>query len=155
MARAPFQVLTFPYRLEENGRPLYAVFKRADNGCWQGIAGGGEDAETPLAAAKRECEEEAGIVEADENWLPLDSRSSIPVVHFKESAAWGEKLYVIPEFAFGVKLSASTIRPAACHQEWCWASYTDAARLLTYDSNKTALWELNQRVLGLGPREVL
>jgi ADP-ribose pyrophosphatase YjhB (NUDIX family) len=38
---------------------LYAVFKRTDGGCWQGIAGGGEKGETPLQAAQREALEEA------------------------------------------------------------------------------------------------
>jgi len=153
MARAPFQVLVFPFRPEVSGRLLYAVFQRADDGRWQGIAGGGEDTETPLEAARRECLEEAGIVEGNDHWLPLDSRASIPAVHFKESAAWGEQVYVIPEYAFGVMLSSSVIQPANCHRVYQWVSYTEAIQLLTYDSNRTALWELNQKLLGKGPRE--
>ena len=60
MTRAPFQVLIYPYRrIHEDGFE-YAVFKRADEGFWQGISGGGEDGESPLEAARREAFEEAG-----------------------------------------------------------------------------------------------
>ena len=51
--RAPFQILAIPYRIVD-GTPMYCVFHRADHDQWQFIAGGGEDNETPLAAAKRE-----------------------------------------------------------------------------------------------------
>jgi dihydroneopterin triphosphate diphosphatase len=54
MARAPFQVLVFPYRALDDGDFEFAVFSRAAYRCWQGIAGGGEGEETPLQAAKRE-----------------------------------------------------------------------------------------------------
>ena len=48
--RAPFQILAIPYRIVD-GTPMYCVFHRADHDQWQFIAGGGEDNETPLAAA--------------------------------------------------------------------------------------------------------
>ena len=51
--RAAFQILAIPYRIID-GTPRYCVFHRADHDKWQFIAGGGEDAETPLEAAKRE-----------------------------------------------------------------------------------------------------
>ena len=43
MARAPFQILVYPYRKFENGQIEYALMKRSDEGYWQAIAGGGED----------------------------------------------------------------------------------------------------------------
>src|SRR5215216_3724181 len=61
MARAPFQVLVLPFRIVDTSTFEYALFKRSDEPYWQGIAGGGEDAETPLAAARREAFEEAQI----------------------------------------------------------------------------------------------
>jgi dATP pyrophosphohydrolase len=61
MARAPFQVLVYPYLKAGAGRFEYALLKRSDAGYWQAIAGGGEDDETPLEAARREAYEEAGI----------------------------------------------------------------------------------------------
>ncbi|MDX9955097.1 MAG: NUDIX domain-containing protein, partial [Anaerolineae bacterium] len=61
MARAPFQVLVYPYRRKLDGQIEIALLKRADAGYWQGIAGGGEDPESPLEAARRETYEESGI----------------------------------------------------------------------------------------------
>jgi dATP pyrophosphohydrolase len=61
MGRAAFQVLVFPYRLAADGSLMYALFRRADASYWQGVAGGGEEGESPLEAARREAAEEAGI----------------------------------------------------------------------------------------------
>ncbi len=79
MGRAPFQVLILPYH--HIGKDVdYAVFRRIEStgGYWQGIAGGGEEGETPLEAAKREAQEEAGII-GESVYLTLDSVSKIPV----------------------------------------------------------------------------
>jgi dATP pyrophosphohydrolase len=54
--RALFQILAIPYR-RFNGIPEFCVFHRADFDQWQFIAGGGEDNESPLQAAKREISE--------------------------------------------------------------------------------------------------
>ena len=55
MSRAPFQVLALPYRITSDSVILYALFKRepSTGSYWQGIAGGGENSESPLEAAKR------------------------------------------------------------------------------------------------------
>lgn len=42
MARAPFQVLVIPHRIHMHNQLEFALLKRADEGFWQGIAGGGE-----------------------------------------------------------------------------------------------------------------
>jgi dihydroneopterin triphosphate diphosphatase len=34
----PFQVIVFPFRVTAAG-PEYAILRRADDGCWQGVAG--------------------------------------------------------------------------------------------------------------------
>ncbi len=79
--RAPFQILAIPYRIVD-GTPMYCVFHRADHDQWQFIAGGGEDNETPLAAAKRETFEEGGVHSTQ--WLGLKSLSYIPVTIISE-----------------------------------------------------------------------
>lgn len=38
------------------------------------------------------------------------------------------------------------------HPEYRWIGYDDARRLLGYDGDRTALWELHQRLRGHGPR---
>ena len=72
MPRAPFQVLVFPYRKNLQNQFEFALLLRADEGFWQGIAGGGEDDETPLEAARRETFEETGI-KPTSTFLQLDT----------------------------------------------------------------------------------
>ena len=151
MARAPFQVLVYPYHRSRLGRWEYALFKRSDAGFWQGIAGGGEDGETPHQAAKREAYEEAGIP-ANSTFLPLDTVASVPVTAFKDSSLWGEDVYVIPQYGFGVLVEESPIVLSHEHIEFAWLPYKEAHHLVQYDGNKTALWELDTRLRGQGPR---
>lgn len=151
MTRAPFQVLVYPYRHTPGGQLEVAVLKRADAGFWQGIAGGGEDTETPLEAAIRETFEESGIPTTSE-FIQLDTIESIPVTEFRDSALWGEDTYVIPQYSFGVKAENATIVLSREHTEVVWVSTAEALTLIKYDGNKTALWELHQRLKGKGPR---
>ena len=58
--RVPFQILAIPYKFE-NGIPIYCFFHRSDYDQWQFIAGGGEDEEIPMEAAKIEISEESCI----------------------------------------------------------------------------------------------
>ena len=103
MGRAPFQVLVIPYR--HSGRDFeYCAFHviEAEGGFWQFVAGGGKGDETPLAAARRESLEEAGIPSGT-TFLELQSKAS---------------------------------------------------HLLKWDSNKNALWELDQRLRGIKPAQM-
>lgn len=151
MARAPFQVLVFPYRKNMNDQLEFALLLRADEGFWQGIAGGGEDEETPLESASRETLEEIGF-EPAADFLQLDTVVSVPVTVFKDSPVWGEDIYVVPQYCFGVEVSNFEIKISYEHSAFHWFTYDQAIQLLKFDGNKTALWELNQRLLGRGPR---
>lgn len=124
MHRAPFQVLVQPYRRTDAGEFEYAVFQRADEGFWQGIAGGGEDDETPLQAARRESLEEA-CIPANCAFIPLQTMCMVPVTSF--SVVWpplpsGEERYVIPEYAFGVDAAGCEIVISSEHRAWAWLS---------------------------------
>jgi dATP pyrophosphohydrolase len=152
MVRAPFQILVLPYRKTGNGGFEFAVFCRSDEPYWQGIAGGGEDDETPLDAAKRESFEEAGI-SPDAPYLPLDTTASISVRWFRDSHLWGEDRFVIPEHAFGVDCGNRQLVRSHEHSAVHWLRFAAAYDLFRYDSNRTALWELHQRIRGLGPRD--
>lgn len=148
MTRAPFQVLVFPFRLSADGGWEFAVFRRSGEGWWQGISGGGENNETPLKAAHRECGEEAGIP-ASSRFVPLDTTASIKVTWFSGSQHWGDR-YVIPEYAFGVACTADTAFMLSDeHDEYRWLPYAEAESLVRFDSNRTALWELDLRLRGL------
>ena len=151
MARAPFNVLAFPYRKAKDGEFEYALLKRAEGGFWQGVSGGGEDDETPLAAARRETWEETGI-SRDSSFLRLDTVISVPVTAYRDSHLWGEDVYVIPQHCFGVLVEDSGLALSHEHTAYRWLKYEEAHRILKYDGNKTALWELDRRLRGQGPR---
>jgi len=74
---------------------------------------------------------------------------------FRESALWGDALYVIPEYSFGVDCTGQHIVLSDEHLELQWLPFSEARERLTYDSNRTALWELNQKIRGLGPRDIM
>ena len=144
MARAPFQVLILPFC--RTGRNIeYAIFRRSDAGYWQGIAGGGEDEETPLEAARREAGEEAGI-SADSHFLVLDAVSKVPVEEVVGTLLWGEDVLVIPEYCFGVEVTSKRLALSHEHAGYRWVRYDTAIEMLHWVSNKTALSELNHRV---------
>ena len=141
--RAPFQILAIPYRVRD-GQPQFCVLHRSDFDQWQFIAGGGEDDETPLEAAKREIFEEGGVTVSE--ILPLDSICSIPTEIFpkRREYGWREDLYVIPEYAFA--FACDDLVLSREHTECVWLSYEDARSRLHWDSNKTALYELRCRL---------
>ena len=149
--RAPFQILAIPYRIVD-GTPMYCVFHRADHDQWQFIAGGGEDNETPLAAAKRETFEEGGVHSTQ--WLGLKSLSYIPVAIISEMRRkhWDSSTYVIPEYTFGFECQ-DDVRLSPEHTDCVWLTYDEANQKLKWDSNRTALYELNCRLKKANEKE--
>jgi dATP pyrophosphohydrolase len=137
--------------MTEAGEIEYALLKRSDEGYWQAIAGGGEDEETPLEAARREANEEAGIPQTAE-FLQLDTVEPVPVTEFSDSHLWGDNTYVIPQYCFGVSAQQVEIALSREHTDYAWLAYAAAYELVRYDGNRTALWELDKRLKGKGPR---
>jgi len=146
MARAKFQVLVIPYVIQDE-QIKYCMFLRADMGIWQFVAGGGEDDETPIEAAKREANEEANIAYTN-SFDMLDTCCSIPTEGFNEADRhrWGEDCFVIPEYSFAVNVNGADIKLSHEHIKYEWLDYKSARELLKFDSNKTALSELNTRI---------
>jgi len=146
LARAPFQILVFPFRKKSEGGYEFAVFRRADTGYWQAIAGGGEDEETPREAARREAWEEAEIPPSFV-FSQLQSVDSVPRNVFDGSNDhWPEELYVIPQYTFAVNCDGHAIQLSAEHTEFKWGSFEEVEACLYWSSNKVALWELNERL---------
>ena len=146
MGRAKYQVLILPYIIKDN-KPLFCIFKRSDMGIWQFIAGGGEDEDkSPLSSAKREAFEEAGIYE-NEKYTALETRCSVSTECFEKSRLlWGDDCLVIPEYTFAVELSSEAIKLSSEHTKYSWVDYETAIQKLKYDSNKVALWELDNKI---------
>lgn len=139
----PFNVLVLPYRRQAAGIE-YAVFYRPCPEMWQFIAGGGEDDENPEAAARREAAEEGGI-KGNLPWMSLDSCASVPRTAFP-FATWPDTVFVIPEYCFAVDVRHTEIQLSEEHSAFAWLSYNAARNCLTWDSNKVALWELQERL---------
>ena len=142
--RAPFQILAIPYRLKP--KLEFCVLHRSDIDQYQFVAGGGEDDEKPIEAAAREIYEETSIKAV--NILPLTSQAYIPanVISKKHIDLWPPETIVIPEYAFGYECD-SEITLSGEHTGLEWMKYDDALSKLTWDSNKTALYELNCRLI--------
>jgi len=144
--RAPFNVLVIPFRKSANGNYEFAVFKRADEGYWQFIAGGGEDDESPAEAAVRESNEEA-CIPSGTSFYSLKSVSSVPVIFFLAAKEiWPRDLYVIPNYSFAADCRNLDIIISHEHTEFKWAGYDECYEFLNWDNNKVALWELNERL---------
>ena len=152
MPRAPFNAFTFLYRKSKDGEFEYALLKRADCGVWHGASGGGEEGETPIEAAKRETFEEAGIP-SDSDFTQLDTISYIPAVGFRDCELWGDDVYVIPQYYFAVLTETQDPVLSREHLEYKWVGFSEAHDMLHFQADKIALWELNQRVQGKGPRD--
>ncbi len=146
MARAPYNVLVLPYKIEKSN-VQFCIFKREDMNVWQFIAGGGEDDERPLDAAKRETFEEAGITLTQ--FISLTSMCHVAANQFSEKAQknWGDKIIVIPVYSFAVLCDSDTqILISDEHFEYKWCVYDEAAKLLHFDLDRIALYELNERI---------
>jgi len=125
--------------------PEFAVLTRSDAGWCQFVAGGGEDRESPEEAAARETKEEIGINAAGV-LLALDSTATVPKDCFAAAASWSPDIYVIPEHCFAVDVGDRVLTLSGEHTALQWVSYEEAAGLLKWDSNRNALWELNERL---------
>jgi len=68
-------------------------------------------------------------------------------VEFIRGFIWGEDVLVVPEYTFGVMVENKNISIKDEHKEYVWGTYEEVTKKLQFDSNKTALWELNYRLL--------
>jgi hypothetical protein len=58
---------------------------------------------------------------------------------------WGD-IVMIPEIAFGIEVPFRELKISDEHTEYLWLGYKEAVDKLKYDSNKSALWELDYRL---------
>lgn len=141
--RVPFQILAIPYRKKQEYQ--FCVFHRADIDQYQFVAGGGENDEQAIDAAIREIKEETNV--SAESVISLTSMAYIPanVIAECHRKHWSTDTYVIPEYSFGFECEAE-ICISDEHIGFEWLNYKNAMSKLTWDSNKTALYELNCRL---------
>ena len=138
--REPYQILSIPYRIV-NGIPLFCVFRRTDSNYWQFIAGGGENGETPIEAVKRETIEEIGVEPINIKQLTCIAYVPAEVIAESRRQHWNKNVYVIPEYSFAFQCDLEPVLSNE-HNEYKWLTYDEARKLLKWDSNKVAMYEI-------------
>lgn len=145
--RTPKQVLVIPYFIEDSILKL-CILKRADLDAWQWVAGGVENGESINDAAIRESSEELGICCQNHNLLKLETKCSIPKCYFNFQECNLDHIYTVTEYAFAIELKNSHgINISEEHSGHKLITYHQLKDLKTWDSNRTAAWELRQRLL--------
>ena len=83
-----------------------------------------------------------------DKWVELKSLAYIPatVISEKHRRHWGKDIYVIPEYTFGFECRKD-IELSYEHTECVWLTYEETTNKLKWDSNRTALFELNCRLM--------
>lgn len=138
--REPYQILSIPYRIV-NGIPLFCVFRRSDSNYWQFIAGGGENGETPIEAVKRETIEEIGVEPINIKQLTCIAYVPAEVIAESRRQHWNKNVYVIPEYSFAFQCDLEPVLSNE-HNEYKWVTYDEGRKLLKWDSNKVAMYEI-------------
>lgn len=148
MSRQPVNVHVQLYRKNNKGEYEYAIFQRADNPLWwQGVSGGLEEGESPEEAALRESFEEAGTLK-DSTIYPLETVSYLPKNLFSSLDLWSEDIIVLPMYFFALPVDIDFIISLSNeHTAVRWLEYYEAEALTYFHDQKTALWELNERLL--------
>ncbi|MBQ7107615.1 MAG: NUDIX pyrophosphatase [Clostridia bacterium] len=138
--REPYQILSIPYRIVD-GTPLFCAFRRTDSSYWQFIAGGGENGETPIEAAKRETIEEIGVEPINIKQLTCIAYVPAEVIAESRRQHWDKNTFVIPEYSFAFECDLEPMLSNE-HSEYKWLTYNEARKLLKWDSNKVAMYEI-------------
>nr|MBF4359652.1 NUDIX pyrophosphatase [Vibrio anguillarum] len=69
----------------------------------------------------------------------------LPKVYYVDHENWANHRFVVPEYSFSVRVFAEP-QLSNEHTNFRWCDFQEASELLKYDSNKIALWELEQRL---------
>ena len=89
---------------------------------------------------------EEAAIPFDAHFTQLETTSSISTEHFpKARRHWGENCLVIPEYCFAAELTDKNVQLSNEHTQFDWVDYNTAMQRLQYDSNKVALWELDNK----------
>lgn len=146
MSRQPKQVHIYLYRKGQKGYE-FAIFQRRENPLWwQGICGGLEGDESLEEGARRELAEEAGVM-GEIVLYPLECVSYLPVSIFsvKIQKIWGKSVVVVPLYFFAMPFEGKIILSEE-HTKFKWLDYESAQKLVYFNDQKTALFELHEKL---------
>ena len=143
MKYAPFKTLLFPYKLKDK-IPFFAIFKKRSENHWQALSGSVLTGESTDTAVVRYGLDALGI-SSDAKYFKLDSRAMIPF-EYASDEDWEKEVFVIPEDCFAILIDGSDLLLSEEIEDIKWLEYKNAIEMVKWDSNKTALWELNFRL---------
>jgi dATP pyrophosphohydrolase len=146
MTRQPKNVVVYPFVLTESG-PLFLLLRRSDNGVWQGVAGGLEESESAAEAAVRELREEL-CLSSSPAVIPLSMFSGVRRTEFRAHRIWPADVYIVEKFFFASDFSehGTEVQMSSEHTDFEWLAFDLAHDRLVYTDERTALWELNERI---------
>lgn len=148
--RQPAQVLVVPFTVT-NGELFLTILKRHDMDMWQWVAGGVEENESIQQAALRESQEELGFLCDDLKVITLESKCSIPKIYFDGYENWSKDIFTVTEHSFAIEIPANQkLSLSLEHTSHEIINYNELCNFHTWDSNRTAAWELHQRLLTTG-----
>ncbi len=139
--RQPIQVIVILYIIKSKRTEL-VIFKRSKGCYWQLLSGGLEENESIDDAVRREVYEETGLTIRNEI-MPLETTTLIPADRIHELA--NRNITFAKELAFAVEIDdydIGAIRISKEHTESKIVDYSKAMKMLKWDSNKTAIYEL-------------
>lgn len=141
--REPYQVLVILYNNDEKFTTY--SFHRKKQDYWQFISGGKETFDKDLIdTVIREVREETGLVISGKEIIPLETVTSIPAYWFKDLE---KDVLLVTEYSFAVHINpCSEIVLSDEHDSFIATSYENTVELLRWDSNKTALYELHNKL---------
>ena len=119
--REPYQILSIPYRIID-GTPLFCIFRRRDSDYWQFIAGGVENGETTIEAAKRETIEESGVEPKIIKQLTCVAYVPAEVIAESRRQHWDKNTFVIPEYSFAFECDSEPTLSNE-HTKYKWVTY--------------------------------
>jgi dATP pyrophosphohydrolase len=150
MARLPHQVLVYLHTPPgPGGEILYLLLLRHPDrfGIWQGVTGGQEEGETVADAAAREVREETGFPAQAAEVLPFASPHTFPLEGPFRRFYPGHDRVTEHRFHLPVPMRDPVLDPAE-HVAFRWCGLAEALDRLHWASNRQALEELHQSLLG-------
>ncbi len=141
--RQPENVLVIPF-IKKGDELKVAVFYRRHSDYCQFVAGGLEDQESHLHAARREFFEETGQLRVI-RILPLKIEAFIPKEEFVDFQDRPD-IEAVHAVAFGFQLATPEFILSKEHYKVEWIPASEAAERLTFEFDREALRELLTRI---------